>query len=145
MQDKRLRDAVGFGLVRAFRAVNRAHNRALRPLGLSAEQAHILIVLWLDGPMKVGELQRLLALSSATLTGAIDRMEKVGLVRRIPDPDDRRAFRLEPGRIDGRRRRAVEDMLEQTEERCFSALTKSERQKLFELLEKVARAIPDDA
>jgi DNA-binding MarR family transcriptional regulator len=137
MQDNRLRDALGFALVRTFRGVNRAHNRALRPFGLSAEQAHVLIALWLEGPMKVGELQRLLALSSATLTGAIDRMEKAGLVRRVPDPDDRRAFRVEPARIEARRRRAVEDTLEETEERCFSTLTGAERRKLYELLGKI--------
>jgi len=139
-----LRDALGFALVRTFRGVNRMHNRALRPLGLSAEQAHVLIVLWIEGPMKIGELQRTLALSSATLTGAVDRMERAGLVRRVPDPADRRAFRLEPVRIDARRRRAVEDTLEATEERCFSALNRAERRELMALLDKVAASLDDE-
>src|SRR5688572_19792290 len=100
MQDKALKSALGYALVRAFRQVNRAHNRALKPLGISAEQAHILLVLWREGPLKVGELQKTLALSSPTLTGALDRMERSGLVRRVADPGDRRAFRIEPGRVD---------------------------------------------
>ncbi len=138
MQDDRLRRSVGYALVRAFRTVNRASNRALAPFGLSAEQAHILLVLWLDGPMKVGDLQRTLALSSGTLTGALDRMDKLGLIRRVQDPSDGRVFRIEPAPFDARRRRAVEAALEAVEEESFSALTKSERRQLFALLEKLA-------
>src|SRR5579883_2770839 len=120
MQDDRLRSSVGYALVRAFRTVNRASNRVLARHGLSAEQAHILFVLWSDGPMKVGALQRILALSSGTLTGALDRMEKAGLVRRAPDPADARAFRVEPVAFDARRRRAIEATLEGIEEECFA-------------------------
>ena len=52
-RDPRLRGSLGYALVRAFRAVNRASNRTLRPHGLSAEQAHILLVLWLEGAMRM--------------------------------------------------------------------------------------------
>src|SRR5215469_13353449 len=97
MQDKRLQESIGYALVRAFRTVNRDTTRALAPHGLSAEQAHILLILWdAARPMKVGELQRVLALGSGTLTGALDRMEKASLLRRVPDPNDRRAFVIEP-------------------------------------------------
>ena len=138
MQDNRLRDSLGYALVRLFRVVNRATGRALSPYGLSSEQAHILLVLWIEGAMKVGELQRLLMLSSGTLTGAIDRMEQAGLVRRVPDPNDRRAFRVEPERFDTRRRRAIERTLEETEAGCFASLTSTERAELLRLMRKAA-------
>ena len=141
MQDKRLRDSLGYALVRLFRQVNREHGRAVAEQGLSAEQAHILLVLWLEGPMKVGELGRFLALSSGTLTGAIDRMERAGLVRRLPDPADRRAFRVQPVETDARRRRAIEQVLEATEASCFEALTRSERTQLLRLLRKASDAL----
>src|SRR5216110_2372951 len=96
MQDDRLRASLGNALVRLFRLVNRAHGRALKPHEVSTEQAHILSILWIDGAMTIGRLQKLLALSSPTLTGAIDRMEAQGLVRRVPSPDDRRAMLIEP-------------------------------------------------
>jgi len=138
MQDNRLRDSLGYALVRLFRVVNRATGRALSPYGLSSEQAHILLVLWIEGAMKVGELQRLLMLSSGTLTGAIDRMEQAGLVRRVPDPNDRRVFRVEPERFDSRRRRAIERTLEETEADCFASLTATERAELLRLMRKAA-------
>jgi DNA-binding MarR family transcriptional regulator len=134
MQDDRLRSSVGYALVRAFRKVNRVGNRALARHGLSAEQAHILFVLWSEGPMKIGELQHMLALSSGTLTGAIDRMEKAELVRRAPDPTDARSWRVEPASFDARRRRAIEATLASIEEEGFAPLSKRERQELRRLL-----------
>ena len=53
MQDNRIAASLGYALVRTFRAINRETNRKVRPLGLSSEQAHILMVLWLEGPLKV--------------------------------------------------------------------------------------------
>ena len=138
MQDK-LRGSLGYALVRAFRAVNRETNRMVRPLGTSAEQAHILMVLWLEGPMKVGELQNILGLSSGTLTGAIDRMEKADLVRRVSDPNDGRSWVIEPASIG--KRKKLEATLEEIETSCFSALSQSERRQLFQLLEKVTESL----
>jgi MarR family transcriptional regulator, 2-MHQ and catechol-resistance regulon repressor len=143
MQDDRLERSLGYALARAFRRVNRAGNRSLRPHGLSAEQAHILIVLWIKGPMKIGELQQFVTLSSPTLSGAIDRMERASLVERVADPKDGRAWRLESGKIDVRKKKAVEKTLEEIESSCFSNLNAKERRQLLELLEKVGGAPAD--
>lgn len=135
MQDESLDAHLGHAVVRLFRLVNRACNRALAEHELSAEQAHVLSVLWTLGPMTMGELQRTLALSSATLTGSIDRMEQQGLVRRVPSPTDRRAFVIEP-RVAARRRERIEATVARAEQRCFAALTASERRELARLLAK---------
>ena len=140
-RDPRLRRSLGYALVRAFRGVNRASNRALRPLGLSAEQAHILIVLWLEGSMRMTDLQRIVMLSSPTLTGAIDRMERAGLVRRVADAGDGRAWRIEPIAGEDNSRRTIEGALEKIEEDCFSALSAAERRDLLRLLDKLTGSL----
>lgn len=144
MQDDRLRASIGNALVRLFRLVNRTHNRALDALALSAEQAHILSILWVLGPMTMGQLQRHLALSSATLTGAIDRMESQQVVRRTPDPADKRAYRIEP-RVPDKRRKQIEDTIEATERRCWDGLTATERKELLRLLDKAIAHLEPDA
>src|SRR5947209_15516247 len=96
MQDDRVRASLPHAVVRFFRLMNREHNRAFQAVGVTGEQAHVLSVLWELGPLTIGELQRELALSSPTLTGAIDRMEAQKLVRRVRSPDDRRAIYVEP-------------------------------------------------
>jgi len=135
MQD-RFRSSLPNAVVRLFRLINRVHNRGLKPTGISAEQAHVLSLLWLFGPLTIGQLQRMLALSSATMTGSIDRMEAQELVRRVPSPDDGRAFLLEP-LPSARKRAQVEAILEADEERSFSVLTGPERKELARLLDKV--------
>lgn len=47
-----------------------------------------------DTPPTVGELGLLLDLSSAAVTGLVDRLERGGLVERFPDPGDGRRVRV---------------------------------------------------
>jgi DNA-binding MarR family transcriptional regulator len=47
-----------------------------------------------QGATSPGELARLWQVTPAVITGVIDRLERRGLVRREPDPDDRRRLGL---------------------------------------------------
>jgi DNA-binding MarR family transcriptional regulator len=47
-----------------------------------------------DGANSPGELARLWQVTPAVITGIIDRLERRGLVRREPDPEDRRRLQL---------------------------------------------------
>ena len=135
MQDDRLRSSIPNAIVILFRQVNRVHNRKLREVGISAEQAHILLILDVTGPLTIGQLQKLLALSSATLTGAIDRLEAQELVRRVPSPGDKRAFLVE-SRLPARKRAQIEAAVEACEKQCFASLSVVEKRELLRLLDK---------
>lgn len=135
MQDVRLRTSLANAVVRLFRQVNRVHNRKLAAIEMSSEQAHILSILATEGPMTIGNLQKLLSLSSATLTGAVDRLEAQGLVRRVDSERDRRAYVLEH-RLTSRQRERMERVINEGEAACFGALTAAERKELLRLLEK---------
>jgi DNA-binding MarR family transcriptional regulator len=45
--------------------------------------------------MSAGDLSRALLLSSGAMTNRVDRLETAGLVRRVPDPKDRRGVLVE--------------------------------------------------
>jgi DNA-binding MarR family transcriptional regulator len=62
-------------------------------------------------------------------------MENQELVRRVPSPDDGRAYVLEP-RPSAKKRAAIEATLDDGERRCFAALTAAERGELLRLLDK---------
>lgn len=53
-------------------------------------QGKILYVLWQHDSISIIELSRLTGLANTTLTSMLDRMEASGLLRRLPDPKDRR-------------------------------------------------------
>ncbi|WP_299983212.1 MarR family winged helix-turn-helix transcriptional regulator [Desulfobacula sp.] len=54
----------------------------------------VLLSLWDKDGLKANELGKRAGLEPSTMTGLLDRMERDGLVRRAPDPNDRRANRI---------------------------------------------------
>ncbi|WP_083998787.1 MarR family winged helix-turn-helix transcriptional regulator [Actinomadura kijaniata] len=48
------------------------------------------------GPMSVGRLAEMAGLTPSSVTGVVDRLERGGLLRREPDPRDRRKVILVP-------------------------------------------------
>ncbi len=88
--------------------------------------------------MKIGALQHFMGMSSSTFSGALDRAEKAALLRRTPDPADRRATILEPAPWPEEKRQAVKAALLAAEEELLGPLTKEERRTLYRLLDKVA-------
>jgi DNA-binding MarR family transcriptional regulator len=59
-------------------------------LGMNQTDLETLDLLTLDGPMPAGRLAELTGLTTGAITGVVDRLEKLGLAGREPDPADRR-------------------------------------------------------
>jgi len=53
-----------------------------------------LISLWNEDALKVVDLGKRSGLEASTMSGLLDRMERDGLVTRVPDPSDRRVLRI---------------------------------------------------
>lgn len=65
-------------------------------VGVSASQARVLAVLhYSNGPIKPSLVATLLFQETQSITGILHRIESRGWVRRLPDPNDRRAVGLE--------------------------------------------------
>jgi MarR family transcriptional regulator, organic hydroperoxide resistance regulator len=78
----------------ATRRITKFYNRRLRRFGITYNHLFILTCLWEQDGVQVKELAHHLCLDSSSLTGHLDRMERVELVVRQDDPDDRRAIRV---------------------------------------------------
>jgi DNA-binding MarR family transcriptional regulator len=59
-------------------------------IGINATDLNCLNILSFSGQMTAGELARATGLSTASITGVVDRLEEAGYVRRERDPRDRR-------------------------------------------------------
>jgi DNA-binding transcriptional ArsR family regulator len=68
-------------------------------IGINATDLNCLNIVALTGPMTAGELARATGLTTASITGVLDRLEEGGFVRRERDPKDRRRVivTLNPG------------------------------------------------
>ena len=64
--------------------------------GMHSTDIETLDLLNVLGSMTAGRLSELTGLSSGATTRLIDRLERAGLVRRVPDPDDRRRVHIQP-------------------------------------------------
>lgn len=94
-------DAASMVLVRALRRFlgTAARNDGVmaRELGLhTTDLATLDLIFSAAEPITPNRVAEHLGLSSGATTGAIDRIEKAGYVRRVPNPGDRRGTFVEP-------------------------------------------------
>ena len=85
-----------FPLYAATRAVTRRYTEVLADVGLTYPQYLVMLALWTDGPLSVGDLGRRLRLDSGTLTPLLKRLEASGRVERHRDPHDERRVVVSP-------------------------------------------------
>ena len=71
-------------------AVVAFHEAVGARLGVTAVDQRALALIGSKGPMSAGELAKEINLTPGAITGVADRLERAGLVRREPDPGDRR-------------------------------------------------------
>ena len=124
------------------RRLHRMLDETLHDFGLSVGEWKVLTHLQLDGPphrKSPGQLSRWAELSSGAMTNRLDRLEQAGLVRRIPDPDDRRGVLVE---LTGKGRKAWEDSVNAQAEKeslVAAALSEAEKKQLNALLRRLMR------
>ena len=68
--------------------------RWIAEAGLSTSDFQLLETLLHKGPLTITEIQRKVLLATGSMTAAVDRVEKKGLVNRTATESDRRARRL---------------------------------------------------
>jgi DNA-binding MarR family transcriptional regulator len=124
-----LADLIG----RAARRLRRGSLAHLGPLGLTMAQAKALRTVS-GGPLRMADIAARLEVVPRTVTPMVDGLEEAGLVRRRPDPTDRRSVLVEPT-AEGRRLLArLDEARRATAAQAFSALSSEERAILAELL-----------
>lgn len=88
--------AIG-AMQRALRIHAAGTHRVLAPFGLSVPRHQILFLLAMypDGHFHMKRLARWMMLGQAAVTQTVDRLERDGLVRRVPSSDDGRSYVVE--------------------------------------------------
>ena len=81
-----------FKLSRVMRKVQRYYENSLSSFGVTPVQFYVLSALWENDGVKFKDLARSLNMDGSTLTGLLDRMERLDYVERRDDPEDRRSL-----------------------------------------------------
>ena len=90
-----------------------------------------------DNRMSAGDLSRALMLSSGAMTNRLDQLEKAALIRRVPDPKDRRGVQVE---LTGKGKATIDDAVAEQAKKeidSVSSLSGRELTTLNQLLRTV--------
>lgn len=128
--------SLGRLLVFAERGCSVLSDRELARHGLTRSQWVLLTALWRQDGMTVGELASYYRQGNMVLTRTLDRAEEAGLVRRGPDPNDRRVVKVF---LTGKAKELshVLDLYKDINKTLLKGFTSEEKATLFGLLERV--------
>jgi len=122
------------------RRIHRTLDETLGEFGLDSAEYKALGALAQVGPpyhSTPGKLARRMELSSGAITNRLDRLEEAGLVRRLPDPADRRGVVVELTEKGRDTYQSAVGVQAKKEELITAALTDREKQQLNALLRRL--------
>ncbi len=90
MDDDALRAEIGASVLRFIANVVLYNTAVSQRMGLGASDSQFLSLLMVHGPLTPGRLAELSGLTTGTVTGVLDRLERGEFVRRERDATDRR-------------------------------------------------------
>lgn len=135
------------GIVDRISGINRRIKRGLEATlaeyDLTHQDFHVLATLRNSGSRTPGALAKYSELSTGAMTSRLDKLEREGLIRRVPSPDDRRSVVVEL--TDAGRKKYEQTVSVQARKEAFfaSALSKPEQKRLNGLLRKLMLALED--
>jgi MarR family 2-MHQ and catechol resistance regulon transcriptional repressor len=124
-------------LMKAHRALGRLAVGSIESFGLGLSDFGVMEMLLHKGPQPVNEIGRRIGLTSGAITTAVDRLESCGLVIREAHPSDRRSRVVW---LTGRGKEQASKVFARHKavmDSAASALSKSERAILIDLLRKL--------
>ncbi len=145
-------DSLTEGIVERIQILSKKFNQSmdatLAESDLDRHSFHLLGKLRSAGApyrRSAGQLADQMHLSSGAMTNRLDRMEDAGLIRRLPDPNDRRGTLVEPTKAGHAAWDKAVGTQAQTEKLIASTLSQREREELHRLLRGLMRAFPEKA
>jgi len=124
-------------IAKSYRALSLLAERSIANTGLCLTDFVALEALLHKGPLTISEIQDKVRLASGSMTAAVDRLEKLGLVVRKSSASDRRARVIE---LTAQGKRLAASSFERHAkdlEVLMSALSQAEKEQLYESLKKL--------
>ena len=124
-------------MMRSHRSLTLLAEASIAKAGLCGTDFAALEALLHKGPLTISEIQNKVLLASGSMTAAVDRLEKLGLVVRKASPGDRRVRVVE---LTPQGKRLAASCFEQHAkdlEALMSALPEKEREQLYGSLKKL--------
>jgi len=131
--------AASFGSV--FLRLTRLLDKRMAREGASLARTRVLLMIERRGTVKATDIAELFGLAPRTVTDTLDGMERNGLVRREPDPKDRRAKRIVITDAGRQAVAATEPIRRELIDQVIGTLDAGEREAFGRILGKLESAV----
>src|SRR6266853_1784269 len=124
-------------IAKSYRVLSLLAEQSIANTGLCLTDFVALEALLHKGPLTISEIQDKVRLASGSMTAAVDRLEKLGLIVRKSSPSDRRARVVQ---LTAKGKRLAASSFEQHAkdlEALMSAVSENEKEQLYGSLKKL--------
>ncbi len=139
-----LEDAILILLLHAGHSAVRGIEQALEPMGLMLPHVMLLTALKADGPQSQTALCKPTHIDRTTMVAFVDYLEEKGLVERVRDPRDRRAYQVSLTAAGDEAVDQIRSAHETAEASLLEPLSAEEREALRSLLRRLAAPDPSE-
>jgi len=136
-------EATRAALRRLTSEINALDARAAEYFGVHRTDQQCLDLLASRGPLAPTELARAMSLTSGGMSIALSRLERADLLRRLPNPDDRRGVLVEVTELTRRRGREFFGALAAVERQLLARPSPRELRAIHTFLDDLASAIAE--
>src|SRR6202521_349671 len=124
-------------ITKSYRVLSLLAEQSIGNAGLCLTDFAALEALLHKGPLTISQIQEKVRLASGSMTAAVDRLEKLGLIVRKASPTDRRARVVELTRQGKRLAASCFERHAKDLEALMSGLSQEEKEQLYESLKKL--------
>ena len=128
---------IGFLINKAAQSVVARSDALLEPFGINSRHYGILYVIVQEPGLPQKAIGEKLRIDRTTMVKLVDDLEKLGLVQRQKDPNDRRAYALSLSALGEEKLPDISQHVQQAEALILASLTPEEIQQLLAILIKL--------
>ena len=129
--------SIGFLLAKAYQRACALYKEKFGNYGLTPQQFGLLRFLWEEDGLTQVELSNRSQIDRTTIGGLIDRLEQSGLLKRLPHPEDRRAYKISLSAEGKKLEAELTPLAEELHRKILAPLTAEEIETLTTILRKL--------
>lgn len=138
MSKLNLKNSIGTMISLTSKTMERvAEQRIKNKIGLTSSQWKVILALDLFEGLSQKDLAEKIHVDSSTLVPIIDRMEKTGLIERMPDAKDRRQNRLYLTKKSESVVGAITSIILQLRKEIYRGISKNELEEIRPVLQRI--------
>lgn len=112
-------------------------------LKITMPQFFVMEYLGRSGELKMGDIAKFINVTTAAITGIVDRLVRDSYVLRMSDPKDRRIVKI---KLTAKGTKVVRDMIERRKQvsiKMFGMITQEEREQYLKILTRIKDKIQE--